>query len=427
METVRNLDKGGGELSFYRYAYDHSGFITSEEVRQRAEGKTELFTNTYTYDNQGQLVLASTLKDGKTSEIRYTYDKAGNRIALEKNEDTILAYLEEYAYDEANRLMTASSEKERKLCASAGRISKGDTDGVGVVKGISQAITDIWNKSMSENPIGKVFLNQGKKTAPSIGSTVMEIAQRVIKEQEEQRKEWERVLESRYELQHMEDSGTEGVPSKGKTEIFGAENVTTKEKIEELAQLYGSKKYEEREELIASPLINLTARVIYGEQTEAGEAQDIVAWTMINRVLSQKKEHTGGREVTLYNVLTTPKQYTVLDKEQNNTLSFDGKEPGTSGWDGWQHAFELAYQIDEILGDVGENTTQEELDAARRKLEEAIGESPIGTGRFFRAEKDFYAKLSESIEGNELISYYENTRIKSDYVRKNGNVFFEYY
>ena len=197
METVRNLDKGGGELSFYRYAYDHSGFITSEEVRQRAEGKTELFTNTYTYDNQGQLVLASTLKDGKTSEIRYTYDKAGNRIAVEKNEDTILAYLEEYAYDEANRLMTASSEKERKLCASAGRISKGDTDGVGVVKGISQAITDIWNKSMSENPIGKVFLNQGKKTAPSIGSTVMEIAQRVIKEQEEQRKEWERVLESR--------------------------------------------------------------------------------------------------------------------------------------------------------------------------------------------------------------------------------------
>lgn len=49
METVRNLDKGGGELSFYRYAYDRSGFIIKEEVRQRAEGKTELFTNTYTY------------------------------------------------------------------------------------------------------------------------------------------------------------------------------------------------------------------------------------------------------------------------------------------------------------------------------------------------------------------------------------------
>lgn len=118
VETVRNLDKGGGELSFYRYAYDHSGFITSEEVRQRAEGKTELFTNTYTYDNRGQLVLASTLKDGKTSEIRYTYDKAGNRIALEKNEDTILAYLEEYAYDEANRLTSrnvSGNQKEPEL------------------------------------------------------------------------------------------------------------------------------------------------------------------------------------------------------------------------------------------------------------------------------------------------------------------------
>lgn len=329
-----------------------------------------------------------TVTDGARLTIVYTYDKVGRCTAVRykiHGEQT-------YTYDSVSRMT--------ELVLPEGSVWHYACDG-----------------------LEKII----KETDPSIGSAVMEIAQRVIKEQEEQRKEWERVLESRYELQHMEDSGTEGVPSKGKTEIFGAENVTTKEKIEELAQLYGSKKYEEREELIASPLINLTARVIYGEQTEAGEAQDIVAWTMINRVLSQKKEHTGGREVTLYNVLTTPKQYTVLDKEQNNTLSFDGKEPGTSGWDGWQHAFELAYQIDEILGDVGENTTQEELDAARRKLEEAIGESPIGTGRFFRAEKDFYAKLSESIEGNELISYYENTRIKSDYVRKNGNVFFEYY
>ncbi len=103
IETIKNLDKGGAELSFYRYAYDHSGFITGEEVRQRVEGKTEFFTNTYTYDNRGQLVLVSTLKEGKTSELRYTYDKAGNRISVEKNEDTVRAYLEEYAYDKADR------------------------------------------------------------------------------------------------------------------------------------------------------------------------------------------------------------------------------------------------------------------------------------------------------------------------------------
>ncbi|MEH2954825.1 hypothetical protein VV089_17845 [Candidatus Merdisoma sp. JLR.KK011] len=253
METVRNLDKGGGELSFYRYAYDHSGFITSEEVRQRAEGKTELFTNTYTYDNQGQLVLASTLKDGKTSEIRYTYDKAGNRIAVEKNEDTILAYLEEYAYDEANRLMTASSEKERKLCASAGRISKGDTDGVGVVKGISQAITDIWNKSMSENPIGKVFLNQGKKTAPSIGSTVMEIAQRVIKEQEE--------IKKQEELKRMQEEAAE---SRRQLWLEGVQF-----EIGKLAETYAKKEYASQNELYSSPLFNLVARTIYGEETGA--------------------------------------------------------------------------------------------------------------------------------------------------------------
>lgn len=45
------------------------------------EGKTEFFTNTYTYDNRGQLISVSTLKEGKTSELRYTYDKAGRATA----------------------------------------------------------------------------------------------------------------------------------------------------------------------------------------------------------------------------------------------------------------------------------------------------------------------------------------------------------
>ena len=76
--------------------------------------------------------------------------------------------------------------------------------GDGVLKGISQAVTDIWNQSMSASPMGKLFPEPGKKSGPGIGNTVMEITERVIKEQE-QRKEQERIWESRYELRYGED------------------------------------------------------------------------------------------------------------------------------------------------------------------------------------------------------------------------------
>ena len=101
-----------------------------------------------------------------------------------------------------NKLFTASSAAERKLCANADWLSKGNAAlGDGGLKGISQAVTDIWNQSMSASPIGKLFPEPGKKSGPGIGNTVMEITERVIKEQE-QRKEQERIWESRYELRY---------------------------------------------------------------------------------------------------------------------------------------------------------------------------------------------------------------------------------
>ena len=105
-----------------------------------------------------------------------------------------------------NKLFTASSAAERKLCANADWLSKGNAAlGDGVLKGISQAVTDIWNQSMSASPIGKLFPEPGKKSGPGIGNTVMEITERVVKEQE-QRKEQERIWESRYELRYGEES-----------------------------------------------------------------------------------------------------------------------------------------------------------------------------------------------------------------------------
>lgn len=137
-------------------------------------------------------------------------------------------------------------------------------------------------------------------------------------------------------------------------------------------------------------MFNLIARTIYGEQTGASvlddnegrrekeKAQDAVTWVIINRVLGQNSVHTQGREVTLFNVVTTEKQFTTLENEQGNNQSYIAK--GEYEWPGWEHAVENAYWVAEILGNIDGNSTQRELDEARKKLEERIGVSPVGTG-----------------------------------------------
>lgn len=69
-----------------------------------------------------------------------------------------------------NKLFTATSATGRKLCANADWMSKGNAaSGDGVLKGISQAVTDIWNQSMSASSIGKLFPEPRKKSGPGIG------------------------------------------------------------------------------------------------------------------------------------------------------------------------------------------------------------------------------------------------------------------
>ncbi len=304
-----------------------------------------------------------------------------------------------------NKLFTASSAAERKLCANADWLSKGNAAlGDGVLKGISQAVTDIWNQSMSASPIGKLFQEPGKKSGPGIGNTVMEITEMVIKDQE-QRKEQERIWESRYELRYGEESSPD---------VSAA-----KEKIQDLARTYGEKNYTSREELLSSPMFNLVARTIYGEQTgasvlddneerrEKDKAQDAVTWVIINRVLGQNSVHTQGREVTLRSVVTTEKQFTTLENEQGNNQSYIAKSDYE--WPGWEHAVENAYLVAEILGNIDGNSTQRELDEARKKLEERIGVSPVGTGQFYRA-KDYFIDHLEKRQGGAL--YFEGERKK---------------
>ena len=71
----------------------------------------------------------------------------------------------------------------------------------------------------------------------------------------------------------------------------------------------------DKNKLLKLDITNLLARTIYAEQTEnTGNAQDAVAWTIINRVLSNSREFIDSRasEVNIYNVITKPYAYTCL-------------------------------------------------------------------------------------------------------------------
>lgn len=57
----------------------------------------------------GELILAAEIEDGVRTELRYTYDKAGNRLTAEKSGDTILKELTQNTYDEANRLLSSEN------------------------------------------------------------------------------------------------------------------------------------------------------------------------------------------------------------------------------------------------------------------------------------------------------------------------------
>ena len=73
-ETDVENTKINGKRDERATTYAYSGFITREEARQRVEGKTEFFMNTYTYNNRGQLVSVFTLKEVKSKLFIYGMD-----------------------------------------------------------------------------------------------------------------------------------------------------------------------------------------------------------------------------------------------------------------------------------------------------------------------------------------------------------------
>ena len=171
----------------------------------------------------------------------------------------------------------------------------------------------------------------------------------------------------------------------------------------------------DKEELLNLDLVNLLARTIYAEQTNPS-GQDAVAWTIINRVLSNSKEFIGSKEtnVNIYNVITKYKAYTCLDGEGGNLLAYRSK---SGDEEGWQNAVQLAIDIINVLdSDNGEL----DKDDARSALESIII-NDIGKGCWYLATGTFYEKYDKekgTVNGH---------KIDVNSIQKfNGNTFFNY-
>ena len=87
-----------------RYTYDENGHLTEEQTLEDGQVCSRV---QYTYNQSGQLVSEkSSLQDGSSYEITYTYNEFGKVLTKTENgEDTTYSY----TYDDQGHLLSASS------------------------------------------------------------------------------------------------------------------------------------------------------------------------------------------------------------------------------------------------------------------------------------------------------------------------------
>lgn len=195
-----------------------------------------------------------------------------------------------------------------------------------------------------------------------------------------------------------------------------------------LAIEYGANKYTTKEELLEADLIDLIARVIYGEQTKTKDkGQEAVAWTIANRVLAQDKSNysLNNGPSNLFNIVARPMQYTCLNKEGTNDQSFTKKAANDIGWDGWLNAVTLSAQMVTFFDEnyvEGVSLPKEEIDKLRQQLESEMCPSPIGDMCLYRATGTFKDHYDTDAEGRH---YFDGVEIYPP-IPANGNTFFQY-
>ena len=80
--SVKNYGKNGRVISKYAYTYDSGGNILTEEITQgRKKTRWQYF-----YNSRGEVEEAAATGAHKEN-VRYSYDKAGNKVRITQSEE----------------------------------------------------------------------------------------------------------------------------------------------------------------------------------------------------------------------------------------------------------------------------------------------------------------------------------------------------
>ena len=192
-----------------------------------------------------------------------------------------------------------------------------------------------------------------------------------------------------------------------------------------LANDYGKNSYSTREQLVNADLVELIARIIYGEQTNPNDnGQEAIAWIMANRVLTQNKGEFAAADMSssIYSIAIKDKAFTALEKEEKNLNSYTIKATNDQGW---VNAVRIAYELVSVFDNMYPVATVIDVsqkNLIRQALTARIGISPIGKGTQYRSDSRFDSGHTK-INGKD---YFDGVEIYSDYKSYHGNTFFNY-
>ncbi|MGE5474544.1 MAG: S8 family serine peptidase [Ignavibacteriales bacterium] len=409
------LDNSGQQLA--SYYYDAFGNPTS--VQEDVYNPYRYAE--YQYDNEtGLYYLMNRMYDPVTARFLQEDSYRGQA------NDPLSLNLYTYCHNEPLMYIDPDGHAEKAYYINDKKISETAEYATGIygnLNDIAKALntTVTWNKNRTVATI-KIY-NKKKKTNYFVRYDLSKI------NQSDKNKTSKTVNAYRYDENNSFIDSSYGVYMYKGSYMLG--NVHTLAKIagvnvKERTLLEYSEKYAEKlgkisiskgdkEELLSLDLVNLLARTIYAEQTSSyNNAQNAVAWTMINRILSDSSEFVRKKkyEVNIYNVITKPSAYSCLDGEGGNWQAYTSKSKKDAGW---KNAVKIAINMVNVLEWDNGNRDKE---SDREELESKI-KNPIGKGCFYRADyyfDEYYNKKTKKLK---------NKKIK-DIKRYGGNVFFNY-
>ena len=187
------------------------------------------------------------------------------------------------------------------------------------------------------------------------------------------------------------------------------ESIDEEQIIEEFISKISGEKISEYDQMVKLDTVEILARMIYQENHNAGDGQNRIMFSVVNRICFQKgyliTDQNNEKKVNnLYGIVTSGKQYQSIwdykdanEKTKNNKYNAywppNDENANPSEKKGWENAKRLAallYYSVEIYGD-GENTDRGKCVGSNNKLE--VRENIIE-----------FLEQHDDNEGNEIIN-----------------------